>query len=504
MASFLGSRSAWTSKRLLVKAGHDFSRRQFGRASRKAATSTLFWCEKVVFPEAVSAGSVEVREGEIIACKKGQILADAKRYADQAGVELLDLGGESCLSPGLVDVHVHISALGRNWEGYETATKAAAAGGITTIIGMPLNSLPPTTSPENFLLEKQEASKFPLFVDVGLWGGVVPGNCNPDDLNRLLESGVLGLKAFLSPLPPAAGYEAVSPSQLLEAAKICGQHGKPILVHAELMTESELQTQLQDAYAGVDSRSYQAHLQSRPPEWEQAAVAAVCEAATHCHMHIVHLSDAGCLDMIRATKEDPTKTLSVETCPHDLLLDSSQIDDGNTRVKCFPPIRDVANREKLFGGLRDGLIDIVASDHSPCEPFMRCHDTGNMKEAWGGLTGLQYQLPATWTEASNRGFSLLDIANWWSRNPFALAKLDDRKGSIEVGKQADFCWWNPDYEGQPSDYSLEYHRWTGDSYFASNASLQGRVLGTWVAGVKVYDGEADQHQDSGGEFLESC
>ena len=477
---------------------------RFSTLARHDSANSVFWCGQVVFPDEVSCGSVEVHEGQINACNKNQTLAQAQQNARTSGSTFWNLGENNCLSPGLVDVHTHISALGRNWEGYETATKAAAAGGITTIIGMPLNSTPPTTSAETFSLEKEEANKVPLYVDVGLWGGVVPGNCNLDNLNNLLESGVLGLKAFLSPLPPAAGYEAVSTEQLLEAAKICGQHNKPILVHSELMTETELQKQMEISYTGIDPTSYQAHLNSRPPEWERAAVEVVCEASSYCHMHVVHLSDAGCLGIIRTAKADQAKRLSIETCPHYLLLDSSMIEDGDTRLKCFPPIRDANNREMLIGGLREGLIDIIASDHSPCESFMRCSDTGNMKEAWGGLAGLQYQLPATWTETYKRGCSVSDMANWWSKNACVVAGLASYKGSIEVGKHADFCWWDPTYsKGAPNDYCQEYHRWKGATYYASQTTLKGRVLGTWVRGVNVYDGETDEHQRAAGSFLES-
>lgn len=290
----------------------------------------------------------------------------------------------TCLSPGLVDVHVHISALGhRNWEGYASATQAASAGGITTVVGMPLNSVPATTTPEAVQWERDAAEADDLYSNVALWGGVVPGNCNETDLNRLLKSGVAGLKAFLSPLPPAAGFASVSPEQLRRAAQICGTHGKPILVHSELMTEAELQQSTREAFARWGSQSYAAHVQSRPAQWERDAVRAVCEAASFCDMHIVHLSDAtGCRDMIRETKKQNALTnkrsLTVETCPHYLLFESDTIHDGDTLMKCFPPIRDAANRERLWDGMREGWIDMVASDHSPCEPSLRMTATGDL------------------------------------------------------------------------------------------------------------------------------
>lgn len=480
-------------------------RRMLSTAASNADKSTIFWSGQVVFPNQVCEGAVEVNtsDGTILSCYPGQSKTEADQLAKRKFASFLDLGEKGCLSPGLFDVHVHISALGRDWEGYTSATQAAAAGGITTLIGMPLNSLPATTSPESFYLEKETAGNSDLYVDVGLWGGVVPGNCNSDALEDLLCSGVLGLKAFLSPLPPAAGYEAVSPKQLIQAAKICGQHDKPILVHSELMPEEELAQKLQLSFNMLGEHSYQAHLNSRPPEWEQRAVKVVCEAASYCHMHVVHLSDSGCLEMIRDAKNDQHKDLTVETCPHYLVLDSSIVQDADTRIKCFPPIRDPDNREVLWSAMESRLIDMVASDHSPCEPHMRCPETGSMKEAWGGLTGLQYQLQATWTEASRRGFSLLDMARWWSRNPSSLAGMSDIKGTIEPGKQADFCWWDPTFVGAPNAYSREYHRWTGDTYYASDSNQRGRVLGTWLRGEKVYDGESDQHLKVAGEFLEA-
>lgn len=466
-----------------------------------SSSSSVFWCGQVVFPQQVRQGTVEVANGKIINTTPGQSKSEAEQMALQRNANFVDLGENSCLSPGLVDVHVHISALGRDWEGYMTASKAAAAGGITTIIGMPLNSLPPTICAENFALEQEAAGESQLFVDVGLWGGVVSQNCNAEDLDNLLSSGVLGLKAFLAPLPPAAGYEAISPEQLLEASKICGRHNKPILVHSELMTADQVQQYSQESFDRWGNQSQQAHLNCRPPEWEQKAVEVVCQAASFCAMHVVHLSNALCLERIRLTKQDPSKELTVETCPHYLMLDSEMMEDGDTRVKCFPPIRDPANRENLWQGMASGLIDMVASDHSPCETSMRCRESGNMKDAWGGLTGLQYQLQATWREASKRNFTPLDMARWWSSNPCAMANLSTMKGSIEPGKQADLCWWDPDHMGAPNDYCQEYHRWAGDTVFASDPNMRGRVLGTWVNGVKVYDGLSDQHLDIAGSFI---
>lgn len=494
--------------------------RQIIRRQQSACplSTTTLWCEQVVFgdpqaSESVRKGSVDIdnNTGTIVACRPGEEWPQAQ-VRNPGGAQKL-VGSTTVLSPGLMDVHTHISALGRNWEGYETATMAAAAGGITTLMGMPLNSIPSTTTLEAVEMERDQTKQERLYVDVGLWGGVVPDNLNR--IQELLGSPfIFGLKAFLAPLPPAAGYQAVSPTQLLEAAKICGPTGKPILVHSELMTAEESTNAMEDSLASTDLSSCSAHLQSRPAKWEQDAVRVVCQATRQqqdegfvtCRMHIVHLSDArGCLPIIKAFKErdfgDMGPLLTVETCPHYLLLDDSLVEDGDTRIKCFPPIRDAANRELLWAGLQSGLIDMVASDHSPCEPHMRNMEARNMKMAWGGLSGLQYQLQATWSDAVKRGFIAADMAKWWSERPSHLTGMQRSKGRISVGRQADLCWWDLNHVGAPNEYSQEYHRWKGTTYFADNDKMQGRVLGTWVRGRLVYDGQKDELLEPAGKLL---
>lgn len=501
--------------------------------SSRYLSMTTLWCDNVVFGGTASSkeattmqmGSVDIENDTIVGCHPGEKWLEAQARNPNGSHNLLlagrsptTTGTTAVLSPGLIDVHAHISALGRNWEGYETATKAAASGGITTIMGMPLNSIPPTTTLEAVDMERAQAAKEPLFVDVGLWGGVVPDNLH--QIKALLESPyIFGLKAFLAPLPPAAGYQAVSPAQLMQAAKICGPTGKPILVHSELMAEEESIAASENSFAATAESSYQAHLRSRPAKWEQDAVRVVCEATRQrqgdgfvtCRMHVVHLSDArGCLPIIQACKEDESAVddsssslLTVETCPHYLLLDESLVQDGDTRVKCFPPIRDAENRELLWDGLERGLINMVASDHSPCEPFMRNMESQDMKTAWGGLSGLQYQLQATWSDARKRNHTPIEMAKWWSEQPARLAGLSKYKGRIAVGNQADLCWWDANHTGSPNEYSREHHRWPGTTYFADNSNMCGRVLGTWVRGSLVYDGIRDEHHTPTGEIL-SC
>jgi allantoinase len=528
----------------------------------------VFWAPRVVFggdrlDYMVDRGTVLVdRRGMIVGCFPGESREDAlARMTDDApatrsGREFIDLSAmvpppsslpttaatasssTPCLSPGLIDVHTHISSLGRDWEGYTTATQAAAAGGVTTVIGMPLNSLPPTCSVAEVEQELEEARASELFVDVGLWGGVLPETADlTEQLSDLLgHPNVLGLKAFLSPLPAGAGYQAISPVQLLEVAKVCGSFDKPILVHSELMTLDEASEEARRAYDSSGSssplldNSHHAHVQSRPTKWEQDAVRVVVEATQHCDMHIVHLSDGlGCLPIIEEAKQvaresgDETthfglahsqkqgwheqrrrrRRLTVETCPHYLLLDSSQIRDGDTTVKCFPPIRGPEQRRELWRGLSTGLIDMIASDHSPCEPSMRRRA---MRDAWGGLSGLQYQLPATWTAAQRAneengaiGADEARLALWWSSNPARMAGLDDR-GNIEPGKRADFVGWDTSHVGIPSGYSREYHRWKGDCFYSSQ-ELQGRVLGTWLSGTLVYDGIHDSFGPDLGNYI---
>ncbi|KAL9187132.1 hypothetical protein ACHAXT_010852 [Thalassiosira profunda] len=460
--------------------------------------------------------------GRIDAIHPSATLNEAKRLATKLNRPLTALGEDIALSPGLIDVHCHISELGRDWEGYRTATRAAAAGGITTLMGMPLNSLPATTTVEALEQEVEAACEVHLMADVGLWGGAVPSNTSCEEglreLERLLDAGVFGLKAFLAPLPKDAGYETVSPAQLEQAAEVCGRRNKPLLVHSELMTQEEQDTKADEAYDGMDDGSYEAHVASRPGQWERDAVEVVCNLTNRCHMHVVHLSDAGCLDVIESTKRrlmnadaDIRGNLTVETCPHYLLFDLESLPDADTHFKCFPPIREKANQMKLWNrGLLDTntdgfpLIDMIASDHSPCTPEMRLMESENVRRAWGGLSGLQYQLQSSITaleryqQSTSRGVAdemIAQLAQWWSTAPSKLVPgLHSIKGSIAVGCQADLCAWDTTFLGEPNGYGTEHHRWRGGSVYAE-MELRGRVVETWLRGVKVYDGESDSFLD---------
>lgn len=512
----------------------------------------LIYSSKIVFPTkhgGVQAGACSINPQGIIDSIFPSISLDiAKDIATQQNLELIDLGQDAVLSPGLVDVHTHISELGRDWEGYHTATKAAAAGGITTLMGMPLNSIPATTTVDAFKQEVEAAGKVDLYADVGLWGGAVPLNCSSwaedkdgealvreEDLEDLLDAGVFGLKAFLAPLPKDAGYETVTVEELRRASNICGRKGIPILVHCEWMTQEEQDRQTEKSFENQSIGSFDAHVNSRPALWEQEAVEAVCQLAEHCHVHIVHLSDAGCLDIIEKTKKRLNESqsnhhlqgnLTVETCPHYLLFDLESLPHGDTRYKCFPPIRQKANQDILWhrgllgvgGGGDDGmvhsaLVDMIASDHSPCSPHLRLREEGNVRKAWGGLTGLQYQLLATYTaldgfiareqgelvaceeEERNKYHHLQLLSKWWSEEPSKLVPgLSQLKGQIDVGYMADLCAWDSTFVGKPCDYQQEHHRWKGDGPYA-NMSLKGRILKTFLRGVEVYDGENDSFLD---------
>jgi allantoinase len=461
----------------------------------------LLWGGKLVSCGSgpLDSGSILVdKNGRIESCHPSQSEAEAIAMASAKNISMKNMGGDAVISPGLIDVHCHISGLGRNWEGYYSCTRAAAAGGITTIMGMPLNSLPPTTTKAAFEMEVDRAVNTSLMADVGLWGGVVPESLEQTD--ELLNScGIFGIKAFLAPLPESAGYQAVPPSTLGDIAKKCGRQGIPVLVHSELMTAEEAEAAVADAFSREDIQSdYEAHLASRPTKWERDAIEIVCDLSDNCHMHIVHLSDAESLDLIRETKSREGTSLTVETCPHYLLLDSETTPMAML-TKCFPPIRDSRNRLRLWNdGIQTGLVDMLASDHSPCTPDLRQKP---MREAWGGIAGLQYQLQASTTAMKSTGLytdtddMLVSLAGLWSERPAKLVPgFENVKGKLKAGMQADVCVWYPDYVGKPADTAQEHHRWKGDSPF-STMDLNGKVVATFVSGQEVYNGESDSFLD---------
>ena len=373
----------------------------------------------------------------------------------------------TALLPGLVDTHVHVNEPGRTeWEGFATATRAAAAGGVTAIVDMPLNSLPPTVDVAA-LRVKQAAAAGQCHVDVGFWGGVIPGNAGA--LAALHDAGVFGFKAFLadSGVPE---FPPVTAGQLALALSS---------VDALFMVHAEDPYHLHDA---ASSRAYADFLASRPPDAEHAAVATAVEAAraTGRRVHILHLSSATALPLIAAARADGVP-VTAETCPHYLTLHAEQIPAGATEFKCCPPIRDAANADRLWRALADGLITCVVSDHSPCTPELKRRDTGDFAAAWGGIASVQLGLPVMWTAARARGFTLADVAGWMGRRPADLAGLRG-KGRIAVGADADLVAFDPDATFTVDPRAL-HHRHPVTPY--AGKVLTGVVRTTWLRGRPV-------------------
>ena len=377
--------------------------------------------------------------------------------------------GDLALLPGLVDSHVHVNEPGRTeWEGFATATRAAAAGGVTTICDMPLNSLPPTTSVAA-LEEKRAAATGQCWVDVAFWGGAVPGNT--DALGPLHEAGVVGFKCFLldSGVPEFPPLDAAG---LRAALATLAATDAVLIAHAEDAAEIK-------AASGRDFWSFVA---SRPPVAERRAIEKVIAAAAGAggRAHIVHLSAAECVAMIAAAKAAGIQ-LTAETCPHYLYFAAEQVPDGATEFKSCPPIRDAVNREALWRGLEAGVIDCVVSDHSPCPPELKAPGSGDFGEAWGGIASLQVGLSAVWTVARRRGRSLDDVARWMAAAPAALAGLA-AKGQIAVGHDADLVAFDPD-ETFAVDPARLYHRHPVTPY--AGRELTGRVRQTWLRGMAL-------------------
>jgi len=384
--------------------------------------------------------------------------------------------GDQVLGPGLVDCHVHVNEPGRtDWEGFATATRAAAAGGVTTLVDMPLNCIPVTTTGAA-LHEKLRAAAGQLHVDVGFWGGVVPGNTS--QLSALAQAGALGCKAFLVH-SGIDEFPNATEADLRAAMPVLRDAGLPLLAHAEL--------ELGPAAAVPRPRRYESYLRSRPAAWEDAAIALLIRLAreTGCAVHVVHLSSASSLLQIERAKEEGLP-LTVETCPHYLCLEAEGIPDGATEFKCAPPIRGHANREALWAGLRRGVIDFVVTDHSPCAPALKQPERGDFMAAWGGISSLQLGLPAIWTEARRRGHGPTDLARWMSTRPAALAGLGRRKGRIAAGMDADLTVWDPEAEVAIEPGRLHF-RHKVSPYLGRR--LTGRVQATLLRGQVVYDGE---------------
>ena len=374
-----------------------------------------------------------------VVLREGRIAAVVEP-GDAAARGALDLG-DLVLMPGLVDTHVHVDEPGRaEWEGFDTATRAAAAGGVTTLVDMPLNSIPATTSVAA-LRAKREAAAGKLRVDCGFWGGIVPGNAG--EIEGLAAAGVCGFKCFLVP-SGVDEFPAVGEADLYQALPILAGLGLPLLAHAEL--PAPIAAAAASARAG-DPRRHATWLASRPRAAENEAVRlliALC-AEFRGAVHVVHLASSDALPELRAAR-DAFLPITVETCPHYLSFDAEAIADGATAFKCAPPIREAANRERLWEALAEGDIDLVASDHSPCPPAMKASGNGDFLAAWGGIASLELSLAATWTGARARGLGAEDLARWMCAHPARLTGLEARKGRIAEGWDADLVAWDPDAE----------------------------------------------------------
>ncbi|HEY9241196.1 MAG TPA: allantoinase AllB [Streptosporangiaceae bacterium] len=428
---------------------------------------------RVITPEGERPATVLIRDGLIVS------VADYQHAPAGAGVVTVADG--DVLLPGLVDSHVHVNEPGRTeWEGFATATAAAAAGGVTTIVDMPLNSIPPTVTVAA-LKEKQAAAAGQLAVDVAFWGGAVPGNVA--ELRPLHEAGVAGFKCFLLP-SGVAEFPPLGATDLATAMTEIAGFGGLLIAHAEDPAVIE-------AAPAAHGRGYAAFLASRPPGAEVRAIEALLAATrqTGCRTHIVHVSAAAALPAIRAAKAAGLP-VSAETCPHYLALRAEDIPDGGTEFKCCPPIRDEANRAALWAALLDGTIDCIVSDHSPCPPAAKRlaagdPERGDFGAAWGGIASVQLGLPVVWTEAAQRGIGLGRVAGWLAAGPARLAGLAGR-GSIAPGQRADFCVFAPDetFVVRP-DLLRQRHPVT--PYLGQR--LRGVVRQTWLAGAPAGPGQ---------------
>ena len=429
-----------------------------------------FVSECVIVPEGERAGAVLVEGGKIHrVCAREEI---------PAGYLVRDFGRMAIL-PGLVDSHVHINEPGRTeWEGFWTATRAAAAGGYTTLIDMPLNCLPETTTVAG-LKAKRDAARDQCFVDWAAWGGVAGDNAL--DVQPLADAGVKGYKCFLV-YPGCDGFQMVTLAQLEAALPHVERTGLPLLVHAELQKPIDEATVL---LADANWRQYDTYLRSRPDKAEVLAIQTLLRLCRTYRfgLHIVHLASALALDDLRRARAEGLP-VTVETCPHYLYFAAEDIADGSTLHKCAPPIRSRENREQLWDALREGLIDLVATDHSPCPPEWKREEHGRFDEAWGGIASLAVALPVMWTGLSGRGFGLQDLSRLMAKKPAELGRLGGRKGAIAEGYDADLTIFDPNAWSEVSAEAL-HTRHPISPYVGER--LRGKVVATYLRGRVVLE-----------------
>jgi allantoinase len=437
--------------------------------------------ERVLVDGALRPAAVHVRDGRIAAVGNA---ADVG-----SGLPVHDVGG-SVVMAGLVDTHVHVNDPGRaEWEGFETATRAAAAGGVTTLLDMPLNSIPATTTVDA-LEQKRAVARGRCHVDVGFIGGVVPGNAA--DLAPLSAEGVLAFKCFLID-SGVKEFAHVTETHLREAMPVLASLGRVLMAHAEL--PGPVERAVAELDASADPRCHATWLRTRPPEAEEHAITLLIALAreTGARVHVVHVAAAGAIPILRRARAEGL-SLSAETCPHYLVFNAESIPDGATRFKCAPPIREREHREALWAALRSGDLDMIASDHSPCPPSLKLPAEGDCLRAWGGIASIQLSLAAVWSGAPAHGGTVADIARWMSEHPARLVGLDHRKGAIAAGRDADFVVWDPEEEFVVEANALQ-HRHKVTPY--EGMRLRGVVRETWVRGERVYDRGHFVHEPRG-------
>jgi allantoinase len=422
--------------------------------------------KNICTPEGIRPGYVMIRNGLIT-----DVTTELPPSLSREAIDV----GNSLLMPALVDPHVHLNEPGRtNWEGFATGTRSAAAGGITTLVDMPLNCSPVTTT-ATAVDEKAKAAEGQLQVNCGFWGGIVPGN--HAEIEPMIDKGVLGFKAFLTH-SGIDEFPNISEHDLQKAMPVIARHNLPLLVHCEISTDLKPQP-------GEDERSYQHYLSSRPRAWEDEAIALMirlCEQY-NCQVHIVHLSSANSIAQIQQAKEKELP-ITVETAQHYLYFNAEEIPNAQTAYKCAPPIREKANNEQLWQALQDGIIDFVATDHSPAPPELKDPEPGNLMKAWGGIASLQLALPVLWTAARKRNIPVTNMAKWLSTNPARLAGLNSSKGKIATGYDADLVVWDPDKKFTVTPEKL-HHKHKITPYL--NQELYGVVEQTWLQGELIFD-----------------
>jgi len=436
---------------------------------------------RIIMPDGIRKAAVLIKDGRI---------ADVLNELPDGDFPVTDIV-DLVLMPGIVDPHVHINEPGReDWEGFDTATKAAMAGGITSLVEMPLNASPVTTTAAAFE-KKIKATVGKLHTNCGFWGGIIPGN--EKEIEPLIEMGVLGFKAFLTH-SGIDDFPNVTEDDLRKVMPLIARYNLPLLVHCELSNPTPLPT----SHFPLASPRYKSYLESRPKKWEDDAIALMirlCEEF-NCRTHIVHLSSADSIDQITKAKQKGLP-LTVETAQHYLFFTAENIPDGRTEYKCAPPIREKANNEKLWQALKAGIIDFVATDHSPAPPAMKDLASGDLMKAWGGISSLQLALPVLWTAAVKHGCQLHDMATWLCEKPALLAGLS-KKGKIAKGFDADLLVWDPERSFTVTKNRI-YHK------PKINTDLKEEQFGvtgqTWLKGEKVFDGTDPGNENGHGKFL---